>query len=108
MHKAKKINFDLAVVLHRTYMNQEHVKHCSKIVNDEDKDKRLEKQECVICFHSGHVGGASVTETNCAVCDERMIFSNTCVDVLCIKCAQKYKVCKHCGADINLENRRKL
>lgn len=31
----------------------------------------------------------------------------TNVDVLCVDCARRAQLCKHCGADIDLKNRRK-
>jgi hypothetical protein len=78
-----------------------------RVDNDIDRKNRLAVQECPICFKTARIGGASMTERQCAHCEEMIRSGSTNVDVLCLECARKTKLCKHCGADIDLKNRRK-
>lgn len=75
-------------------------------LTDPHRKERHEAQECVICFGGSRIGGASCTTVECGLCGEDIHFGSTCVDVLCLECARKAKLCKHCGADIDLVNRR--
>jgi hypothetical protein len=95
-------------VLSQTAHCMSYVEHCRRVVEDHDREKRLEKQECVHCFHSGHVGGSMSCRVLCGLCGKEMLFMSTCFDVLCPECAREHNLCKHCGADINLKKRRKL
>lgn len=108
MRKAIKQRVALDTVLFRTHMAQEYVEHCRRVVEDYNREKRLEVQECVYCFNSGHVGGSMITFADCALCGKEMSFGSTCTDVLCPECAKAHRLCKHCGADMELKKRRKL
>ena len=108
MSELPKIKFDLAHVLSSTGWAQEYVNKCKQVVEDPDKAIRLESQECVACFYSSKIGGSVVTSRPCGSCEAMIHCGNSCIDRLCMDCAQKYRLCKHCGADINLRNRRKL
>jgi hypothetical protein len=108
-----KRNIDFYKVINRTSINKERVNNvisfAEKFKNDPDKKERLDKQECLVCFYQDkRAGGAAMVDTECGYCKKPMTFSSTCVDVLCHDCAVKLGLCHHCGADINLENRRKL
>lgn len=79
-----------------------------KIDEDPDKKKRLEKQECKVCFYqTSRIAGQSFTSTECSICDKEITHGNTDVDRLCQECAKAANLCKHCGADIEYKNRRK-
>lgn len=77
------------------------------LVDDPRKAERIKSQECSVCFYSTKVGGAAMASTNCAICSAETLFSSTAVDILCAGCASKNNLCKCCGADIDLKNRRK-
>lgn len=80
----------------------------SNVDNDPKRAERLAKQECPICFYvTGRIGGAAVTFAECAFCGTRIMSGNTNIDVMCGECAKAAGLCKHCGADIDLKNRRK-
>lgn len=78
-------------------------------IEDIDKKTRLLRQECSICYYvDSRIGGSSITDTNCSLCQSEMSFGNTNVDILCRTCAKEKRLCVHCGSDINLKHRRKL
>ena len=77
---------------------------------DEDPDKaaRIAKQECRYCHYmTGRIGCTAMTRQQCGVCETVGMFGSTCTDVLCKPCAERLALCKHCGADMELKNRRK-
>ena len=77
-------------------------------VNDPRKDERLAEELCISCFYNkSRIGGARCTSNQCAFCDTVLHSGNTCVDVMCLDCAKKTGLCRHCGCDLELKNRRK-
>lgn len=111
MREPYKPNVDNLGISNRTYTQRyyadEIVKRAAIIAGDTKRTERLAKCECVLCFTSGRVGGAMCTTTICGLCDEVLHFGSTCTDVLCPECAKKHGLCKHCGGDIDLKQRRK-
>lgn len=110
MH-AKRKNINKATILSKTHFNKDIIKHTlslyEKFKKDPEKEQRYKEQECLVCYYrSGRVGGSVVTSTECGKCETLMHFGNTCVDVLCKKCAKELRLCKHCGGDIDCKNRR--
>ena len=64
------------------------------LVKDEDAEKRRAKGECVFCYYlDGKIGGAAMTDANCAICDKITMYGSTCVDILCLDCAKKNRLC---------------
>ena len=110
--KARKRKVDLVSIMRANSQAKEWndavLKKAADLTNDADKVKRLEKQLCKICHYvnTGRIGGAVMTTMACGICDVETTFSNTCVDVMCNDCATNNDLCKHCGADINLTNKR--
>ena len=88
------------------------VEHARKLVqahdHSEGRVERHAKQLCVKCYLADRIGGAVMTDRQCGLCGTLMHFGNTNTDVLCPACAKENLLCKHCGADIDLKNRRKL
>lgn len=110
MH-AKRMKIDLCTIEMQNYKAKERIDFYRKLVEKVDDDakrkERLEHQECILCFETSRIGGSCATDRQCAHCDAVVHYSNTNVDVLCVDCAKKAKLCKHCGADIDFVNRRK-
>ena len=76
---------------------------------DKLKEQRLGCHYCKSCFYiCSKIGGAMITHQLCGICGEKMVFSSTFTDCLCFGCAKKYKLCSHCGGDVNQRNRRKF
>lgn len=95
-------------VLFATGARKDHFDRMTRMVNDVTCDQRRDAQECPVCFYSQKIGGASMTESKCSMCGKELIFGNTNTDELCIGCATVHGLCKHCGGDIELKQRRKL
>ena len=109
----KKKRFDLATVMSTTGMNQHRLRGLRKRLedydNDIDKKARLEKWECKCCFYIlSKIGGAAMTKKPCNACGKVIMYSSTCTGAVCKECGKKYRVCTHCGGDINEKNRRTL
>lgn len=109
--QAHRMKVDRANIERQNCSHKERIRFFRKFVQQCDEDpkrkQRLQAQECVVCFGGSRIGGSAVTFRQCAHCDERLNSGNTNCDVLCIDCAKKAQLCKHCGADIDLKNRRK-
>lgn len=77
------------------------------MVNDPNKKERQERQLCVSCNYSERIGGQSITYSRCGICSREMSFPSTATDLLCKDCAVNNGLCKCCGADIDLKERRR-
>lgn len=84
------------------------LEHADKLRHDPDKGRRLNKQECVVCYYTAKVGGQAMTETNCGICDKTMLYASTVTNKLCYECASMHDLCQCCGADIKLRVRRNV
>lgn len=83
-------------------------KRLEKIDKDPDRKKRLADCLCAICYYEkSRIGAAVCTQVQCAYCDAMLSSGNSAVDVLCKECASKTGLCRCCGADVELKNRRK-
>lgn len=109
--KAHRHRIDSASIEWANMTAKDRIDYARRLVNafdnDPNRDERLEHSECVICFGASRIGGATCTSRQCGLCDCIVRSGNTNVDVLCIACAKGNGLCKHCGADIDLKNRRK-
>ena len=73
---------------------------------DEDKSRkyRLEEGLCKYCYYimrGGTFAGQMITHANCHECGKEMVFPTTMTDALCLECAKKLNLCKHCGATMD-------
>lgn len=83
------------------------LKLADDIQNDTQRKQRLEKQNCKRCFYQSRLGGAAMTEQPCMCCSKNEMYGSTATDVLCLECAKKHDLCKHCGGDLEMRTRRK-
>lgn len=83
------------------------IKMAIDMQKDRRKKERIKKYECKGCFYYPRIGGSAMTEGNCALCDSHQLHSSTNTDVLCLDCAKKNKLCRHCGGDIDLRTKRR-
>lgn len=88
--------------------NRNYVEDMSKKLIEyyADKDKKIRINEEYLCrycnyIHTIRIGGSAITTVICAYCDEHMTFSSTATDILCVSCADKFKLCKRCGQKID-------
>ena len=93
-----------------TSIRKEILDDMQKAISDVDRQHRLDKALCKLCFylHYGRIGGSSSTEVLCGECKTLMKFGSTAVDRLCLSCAKKFFTCKRCGADLDYKFRKKL
>lgn len=111
--QAKKGILSRANVAYATGKGKRYVEEtllsAHKLATDEDRKERLEKSLCLSCFYlfKSRMGGAAITNRDCASCDKEMTFSSTATDLLCLPCAQTNCLCARCGADVELKDRRK-
>lgn len=105
--KMDKVNMLLAT--NHALRRVVHIIELAKAMQtDADREKRMERHECLACFHGGKIGGAMMTERPCGLCGTLQMYGSTCTDALCLRCAQEHRLCKHCGGDIDMRaNRRK-
>ena len=68
---------------------------------------RLYSQECKTCFYlRGSVCGQAFTSYICGLCGTEQMHHNTCVPRLCRECATANELCRQCGGDIDMRQRR--
>jgi hypothetical protein len=79
-----------------------------KYETDPDWDQRRCAALCQVHFYAGlGMGGAAMTKFTCSICDKEQWSGSTNVDVLCSECAHMHTLCRHCGADLDLRDRRR-
>ena len=87
------------------------IERAEAMKSDDDREIRLEEvSECVYCYvpyGPCRQGGTKTTHRECGLCSTILHSSDTSCDVLCIECARKNDLCKHCGGDVDLKVRRK-
>ena len=76
---------------------------------DSSIKERVDAGKCKACFYffKARVGGTVMTSQECGLCDDDMMFGSTATDPLCLSCAKENGLCKQCGGDIDMKNRRK-
>jgi len=86
----------------------EHARRLVRVADygDDATDRHVE-QLCPVCYVNGRIGGSRSTSRPCGLCDHIITSGSTDVDALCPTCADANMLCKRCGADIDLKNRRK-
>ena len=105
---------DACSVLNATHRHAHYrdatVKRADLMRDDPEAAARRVASFCVVCYPpygSGRIGGSSTTTVGCGVCAAVMHFPSTRTDALCLACARRLGLCKHCGSDVDLKQRRK-
>ena len=109
--RIRQQKIDNEAVSNTTYRQRQYaadiVARAKRITDDTERAARLQVMECVMCHKAGRIGGASMTSAGCGACGAVMRFCSTSTDCLCLECAKEHNLCKHCGSDIDLKQRRK-
>jgi hypothetical protein len=100
--------FTLTDVLNNSASKRRYIEGFKKYFEDPEKTQRIQDQNCIYCYYSGKIGGAAMTTCYCGLCKKEMIFGTTSTDALCRDCAKNHNLCKHCGADMEYKQRRKI
>lgn len=75
--------------------------------SDPEKENRIKTQFCLCCYYYTAVAGQALTQRECGICGEDQMYGNTNADALCISCAKENSLCKHCGGDLDLRDKRR-
>lgn len=112
--RVRQQKVDASSVLNATYRQAHYreatIKRAELMRGDPEAAARRTAALCVVCYPpygSGRIGGATCTTVGCGVCGAEVMFASTCTDALCLACAQRLGLCKHCGSDVDLKQRRK-
>lgn len=99
---------DLEKINLKTSFRKEKLEAYKRCLGDLDKTKRINSQECVLCYYEyGILSGQAFTTSHCRECEAITRYPNTNTGIYCISCAKKYKICHKCGCDLALKMRRK-
>ena len=99
--------FDKEAAKMRRHDNKERVSDLTarllSYYSDPNKKGRVLKGLCKYCsyINTARIGGSAITFRACANCGDEMSFGNTCVDILCAKCAVEIGHCAHCGQKLD-------
>lgn len=79
----------------------------SNLIHDPDLGARTNTQKCVVCFYLNHrIVQQAFFSQPCGICEVPQTYCNSDTNILCLKCAQEHGICRHCGADFNLNEDR--
>jgi hypothetical protein len=93
----------------RRKVRMNSILHTAKeLTEDKLKAERHKVMECQVCFYIHGIAGQAFTEWTCRFCETQGSHPNTSVPMLCDGCAREHRLCRQCGADIDLDERRKL
>jgi len=85
----------------------ELIERATDMKGDRRKKERKKRNYCRWCFYTPRMGGQSCTNQPCGMCGEIQHYGSTDTDALCLACAKKYDLCKHCGGDVEMRVRRR-
>lgn len=91
----------------RNRQMKDFLKRAEALGSDSRAGERAEEGLCRVCFYlSARLGGAAMTTRACGMCGTDSVFGSTYTDALCRDCAELHKLCRHCGADLELDQGR--
>lgn len=102
------MKFSLDDINFRTRIQNIRLTEIKKIIADDKKDIRQTEKLCIFCYYTSVIAGDAFTNSKCFRCNIEMTFSSTSTDKYCLNCATIHNLCKHCGADINLTEKKTL
>lgn len=108
----KAVEISQRSVNRATFVAQRWIRDALKAADelraDSAREKRREQNLCKCCFYlrKGQIGGAAMTMQPCGICKTETMYGSTVTDVVCAPCASNNHLCKHCGADLALDEGR--
>lgn len=75
-------------------------------ISDPAIKTRRQKQLCRVCFYSQRITTRGFTRYTCLLCEDTFSHHNGDLPRVCMRCAEKARLCKRCGCDMEYENRR--
>lgn len=91
----------------RTHMARDTLRRAREIESDMRRVARHAAQNCKACFYFPGMGDAAMITQPCMSCGSPELYSSTNTDVLCMTCARESDLCKHCGGDREMRERRR-
>lgn len=82
------------------------LKLAEQLRTDPEKAARQEASLCKACYYFTQMGGAAMTNRECAGCGKDQMYGSTATDTLCLDCANTHSLCKRCGGDQEMRTRR--
>lgn len=75
---------------------------------DKEAEKRREACLCKTCYYiyGSALAGQAFTQRPCGVCAGTITHSDTACPVICDACSKKTRLCKRCGGDRELRQRK--
>jgi predicted RNA-binding Zn-ribbon protein involved in translation (DUF1610 family) len=89
---------------------EEWIANAERAWVDEDREARLEAQQCRWCFYAtgGRIVMPAFHQRGCESCKEILTYTSSDTNPLCKPCGKKLNLCVKCRADVSLADRRKL
>jgi hypothetical protein len=104
-----KTDWDIDI---RTFYARKSIEKLTKaleyIASDPQAAVRRSEHECPVCYYlerGSKIVGHGFTTYTCQECEKEHRHPNTGVPRLCRECAEAKRVCRRCGADIELKER---
>jgi hypothetical protein len=86
---------------------EDALRRAREVEEDLGSEERLRQGFCKACFYWPRLGGAAITSRPCMSCLEDQQYPSTDTHVLCASCAQEHGLCRHCGGDVEMRERRR-
>ena len=84
------------------YFNDKNVETMKKSIEDYELDNKKKKRikECM-CKYCTYINNKMIVmdaffTTTCDICGKEVVSANSNVDKICLDCAKKNNLCKHC------------
>jgi hypothetical protein len=112
MQKQAK-TIDIQSVNNNSYFARRQVERtldlAAKLTEDPDLEQRMGSQLCKVCYYvKGGVACSAIYTQPCGICGREMTFPNSNTDAICPVCGQAYHLCRHCGGDLDMDERSSI
>ena len=85
-----------------TFKNNRMEKTYKDFVNDSNKEMRLERQKCKVCFYIKNVATNDICIGVCDICNRSFSYIGSVPSqIFCKDCGKVYGICVVCGAKID-------
>ena len=83
------------------YKRRAQEKFDRQLLEDPDRERRLELNICKDCFYSVTLAGQAFWPYTCEACKKELMHHNTAVPRLCLECAKSSNRCRDCTGDMD-------
>lgn len=83
-------------------IKEKNMAKAERYLIDSDVKGRRHKNICKKCYYLRNFDFINIpTKCNCVKCKEKMTFSDSDVNLICINCAKKENLCVKCGGEMD-------